>query len=138
MAQPSYHTSLLGFTTATFANANAVVSIIPILAGLNTIARPASGLSLLGFVAPPQPEAQKLIRSLLLMTGIRTATMGLTSLALWSVGEYRSMGIAMLVNTSIAVVDGFVSRWQTGGGEWGHWAAAPVSLVLGAGLLGWI
>lgn len=84
---------------------------------------------------PPEPKGQKLTCSLVRIYGVRQASMGLASLALWWAGEHRLMGVFMLVNTPIAIVDGFVSRWQTGGGEWGHWGFIPVGLVLTVGLL---
>lgn len=126
----------LGLTTTAFANATAVLNILPTFSGLYGVLRPASALSLLGFPIPTEPREQRLSYSLLRMYGVRQATMGLASLALWWNGEHRLMGVFMLVNTPVAVVDGFVSRWQTGGGEWGHWGFIPVGLVLAAGLLG--
>lgn len=126
----------LGLTTTAFANATAVLNILPILSGINAVLRPASALSLLGFPTPPEPKGQKLSDSLLRMYGVRQATMGLASLALWWAGEHRLMGVFMLVNSPVAIVDGLVSRWQIGGGEWGHWGFIPLGLVLTAGLLG--
>lgn len=125
----------LGLTTTAFANATAFLNILPISAGLYATLRPAGGLSLLGFPMPPEPKGQKLTCSLVRIYGVRQASMGLASLALWWAGEHRLMGVFMLVNTPIAIVDGFVSRWQTGGGEWGHWGFIPVGMVLTAGLL---
>lgn len=127
----------LGLTTTAFANATAVLNILPVFSGLNAILRPASALSVLGFpTPPPEPKGQKLSDSLVRMYGVRQATMGLASLALWWAGEHRLMGVFMLVNSPVAIVDGLVSRWLTGGGEWGHWGFIPVGLMLTAGLLG--
>lgn len=110
----------LGLSTTAFANATAVINIIPILAGLNAILRPTSALSMLGFVAPPeQAQTQKLCRSLLQMYGVRQVAMGLTGLTLWSFAEHRLMGAILFANMPIAIVDGWVVRRQTGGGEWG-------------------
>lgn len=129
-------TMSLGLTTTAFANATAVLNVLPVSAGIYAVLRPAAGLSLLGFPMPPEPSGQTLTCSLLRMYGVRQAGIGLTSLALWWAGEHRLMGVLMLVNTPIAIVDGFVSRWQTGGGEWGHWGFMPLGLLLTAGLLG--
>ncbi|KAL1858861.1 hypothetical protein Daus18300_009859 [Diaporthe australafricana] len=127
---------LLGLTTTAFANGTAVLNILPTLSGLYGVARPASALGVLGFPIPAgPPEAQKLSLSMTRMYGVRQATMGLASLALWWSGEHRLMGVLMLVNTPVAIVDGFVSRWQVGGGEWGHWGFIPLGLVLTIGLL---
>lgn len=127
---------ILGLTTTAFANAAAVLNILPVAAGINAVLRPASGLALLGFPPPPEPRAEKLSFSLTRMYGVRQAVLGLSGLALWWAGEHRLMGVLMLVNAPVAIVDGFVSRWQTGGGEWGHWGFIPLGLVLTAGLLG--
>lgn len=129
---------ILGLTTTAFANAAAVLNILPVVAGLNSVLRPASGLALLGFPLPPpeQRSGRLLSLSLTRMTGVRQTVLGLSVLALWWAGEHRLMGVIMLVNSPVAIVDGFVSRWQTGGGEWGHWGFIPLGLVLTAGLLG--
>lgn len=126
----------LGLTTTAFANATAVLNILPIFSGITAVLRPASALSLLGFPTPPEPKEAKLSYSVLQMYGVRQATMGLASLALWWAGEHRLMGVLMLVNTPVAIVDGLVSRWLTGGGEWGHWGFIPVGMALTVGLLG--
>ncbi|KAI3391089.1 hypothetical protein diail_7967 [Diaporthe ilicicola] len=110
----------LGLTTTAFANGTAVPNILPTLSGI---------------YGPPGPEAQKLSRSLVRMYGVRQATMGLVGVTLWWSGEHRLMGVLMLVNTPIAIVDGLVSRWQVGAGEWGHWGFIPVGLALTIGLL---
>ncbi|KAI0132715.1 hypothetical protein BJ170DRAFT_259307 [Xylariales sp. AK1849] len=121
-----------------FANAAFAVGLIPALLGINAILRPVSALSILRFSSPPQPEAQRLTRSLIQMYGARDLTIGLTTLAVWSTGDRRALGFIMLASIPLAVVDGLVSRWQVGGGEWAHWGVIPVGLVLGAGLLGWV
>lgn len=126
----------LGLTTTAFANATAVLNILPVSAGLYGMLYPAAGFSMLGFPMPPEPKGQKLSFALLRMYGVRQATMGLAHLALWWSGEHRLMGVLMLVNAPVAVVDGFVSRWLTGGGEWGHWGFIPFGMLLTAGLLG--
>lgn len=126
----------LGLTTTAFANATAALNILPTLSGIYGVLRPAGALSLLGFPVPQEPKEQKLSLSLLRMYAVRQATLGLTGLALWWAGEHRLMGVLMLVNAPVAIVDGFVSRWQTGGGEWGHWGFMPLGIVLTAGLLG--
>ena len=126
----------LGLTTTAFANTTAVLNILPISTGIYGVLRPGGALALLGFPIPPDPRDQKLASSLARIYAVRQATMGLTSLALWWAGQHRLMGVMMLVNTPVAVVDGFVSRWQTGGGEWGHWGFIPLGMVLAAGLLG--
>lgn len=126
----------LGLTATAFANATAILNILPTTSGIYGVLRPGGALALLGFPIPHEPKEQKLSLSLLRMYAVRQATMGLTSLALWWAGEHRLMGVLMLVNAPIAIVDGFVSRWQTGGGEWGHWGFMPLGMVLTAGLLG--
>ncbi|KAJ0120628.1 hypothetical protein J7T55_015358 [Diaporthe amygdali] len=126
----------LGLTTTAFANATAVLNLLPTLSGVVGVLRPASALAVLGFPTPSTPEAQRLSHSLVQMYGVRQATMGLASLALWAAGEHRLMGVLMLVNSPIAIVDGMVSRWLVGAGEWGHWGFIPIGMMLTAGLLG--
>ncbi|KAI7775515.1 hypothetical protein LA080_006758 [Diaporthe eres] len=127
---------ILGLTTTAFANSTAVLNVLPISSGVYGVLRPAGALSMLGFPTPPDAKDRKLAYSLARIYAVRQAAMGLTSLALWWAGEHRLMGIIMLVNTPIAIVDGLVSRWQTGGGEWGHWGFMPLAMVLTAGLVG--
>ncbi|KAK6198211.1 hypothetical protein LQW54_010488 [Pestalotiopsis sp. IQ-011] len=111
------------------------LGLVPTLVGINAILRPASALSLLGFSAPPQPESQKLSRSLLRMYGGRDIALGLMTLAVWARGDRRTLGYTMLASLPIALVDGFVSRDQIGGGEWGHWVFVGIGGALAAGCL---
>ncbi|KAI0125749.1 hypothetical protein BJ170DRAFT_446035 [Xylariales sp. AK1849] len=122
--------------THLFANASFFVALMPTFVGINAILRPASALSMLKFSAPPQPEGQKLARSLLQMHGARNLTKGLMMLGIWYSGDYTTLGYAMLAQMPVAIVDGFMSRSQIGGGEWGHWPFALVGLGLGLGCLG--
>lgn len=129
-------TMVLDLTTTAFANATAVLNILPIASGIHGVWHPADSLKLLGFPEPSNPKDRKLAHALTRTYAVRQACMGLTSLALWWAGDHRLMGALMLVNTPIAIVDGLVSRWLTGGGEWGHWGFMPLAMVLTAGLLG--
>jgi hypothetical protein len=70
--------------------------------------------------------------------GVRNLTMGLTTLGVWYSGDRRALGFALLAGFPNALIDGFVSRWQIGGGEWAHWAFVPLGLGLAAGVLGWL
>jgi len=126
----------LGLTTAAFANSAAVLNILPAFSGIYGVLRPGGALAMLGFPIPQEPKEQKLSLSLLRMYAVRQATIGITNLALWWAGEHRLMGVLMLANTPVAIIDGFVTLWQTGGGEWGHWGFMPLGMVLTAGLLG--
>ncbi|KAI1848198.1 hypothetical protein JX265_011756 [Neoarthrinium moseri] len=124
--------------TEYFATATFLTALAPTLLGINAILRPASALSLLKFPAPSQPEGQKITYSLMRIYGARTLTMGLTTLIVWARGDRTTLGYLMFAGIPVALVDGFVSRWQIGGGEWGHWGFIGVSLGLSAGLLGYI
>jgi hypothetical protein len=122
-----------------FANGTVGLSILPICLGINAILRPASALAIFNFPEPPQPEGRKLARSLMQLYGARNLSMGLATVAVWSAGaDPRSLGWMVLANVPVALMDGLVSRWQIGGGEWGHWFFVLVSFGLAGGLLGYI
>lgn len=64
--------------------------------------------------------------------------MSLTTITLWFVADQETLGYLMLAQGPIALIDGFISRWQVEGMEWGHWIAVPISVGLGTRLIGWI
>lgn len=119
------------------ANTVFALGLLPGLVGLNSLLRPGHALSLLGFPAPPEPEGQKLAHSLIRMSGVRTLTMSLTTIAVWCTADRRTLGYVLLSGIPVALIDGFISRWQIEGMEWGHWIFVPVSFGLGARLVGW-
>ncbi|KAK4935473.1 hypothetical protein LTR10_023489 [Elasticomyces elasticus] len=121
-----------------FANGACFLGLVPFALGINALLRPESALALLQFAAPPQPEAQKLTKSFIYMQGARNLAYGFTTLAIWYTGHREPLGYAAFAGMFIVLVDGFVARYQLGRGEWNHWAFAPVSVAVGAGLLGWI
>lgn len=71
------------------------------------------------------------------MYGGRDIALGLMTLAVWARGDRRTLGLTMLASLPIALVDGFVSRDQIGGGEWGHWVFVGIGAGLAAGMLEW-
>lgn len=132
-----------------FARGTLLVSLLPALVGINAVLRPSSALEMLGFrssfaglsTSSPSPtdEQDRLALALTQMYGARQLSLGLTTIAAFSVSDDPVvLGAIMLAGIPIAVIDGFVSKALTGKGQWGHWAAVPVSLVLGLGLFGWV
>ena len=91
---------------------------------------------MLQFPTPSDLEAQKLTHSLIYIYGARDLALGLAMLGVWYTGHRKALGWVVLAVLPVVIVDGFASRHQTGGGEWNHWAFAPVGLGLGVGLLG--
>lgn len=120
------------------ANAVLAFGLVPGIVGINTLIRPAHALSLLGFPSPPEPQGRKLAHSLVRMSAARNLTMTLTTLAVWLTADRVTLGWTLLASVPIAVIDGFISKAQVDGMEWGHWFAVPISLGLGAHLIGWI
>jgi hypothetical protein len=115
-----------------------LIGFVPMLLGVNAILRPEAGLRVMRYRAPNQPDAWRLTQSLMRMYGTRNIMMGLSILGNWYFDQRQALAIILLAVVQVSVVDGFVSRFQIGGNEWGHWRFAPAGLVLAAGLLEWI
>ncbi|KAM0715038.1 hypothetical protein Q7P37_009503 [Cladosporium fusiforme] len=130
-------TSILSPTSQVLPNTAAIIGLVPTLLGINFIFRPRSALDLLLFPTPKDPEAQKLVDNLLRIYGARDIAIGLPTLIAWYFGHRKILGWLMIVGIITTGVDGWVSRLQIGGGEWRHWAFAPLGFGLGGGMLGW-
>ncbi|CAH0045066.1 unnamed protein product [Clonostachys solani] len=120
------------------ANTVLAIGLVPGLVGINALLRPGHALSLMGFPSPPEAGGRKLSHSLVQMMASRNISMSLTTITLWFVADQETLGYLMLAQAPIALIDGFISRWQVEGMEWGHWIAVPISVGLGARLVGWI
>lgn len=104
--------------------------------GLNASFRPQAHLKNLGFPLHTDITAQKLNHALMRIWGIRNITVGLLISAIWTRGDEKLMGLALLIATGMPITDGFLSRMLIGGGEGQHWMFPPLLMVMGAGLLG--
>ncbi|ETI24562.1 hypothetical protein G647_03931 [Cladophialophora carrionii CBS 160.54] len=77
------------------------------------------------------PEG-RLAESLMMLYGSRTLVLGvgLLSTSFW--GSHRACTALVWSATGVALVDGFVSKRQIGGGEWNHWGFIPFGVVVGS------
>ncbi|KAK5171456.1 uncharacterized protein LTR77_004601 [Saxophila tyrrhenica] len=134
---------------AYYAHAAAVFALAPLTIGVLATLNPKLGLSLLNFPLPgptASPKDQATIYGLIRFFGIRDVVIGASSLCVWFFGGARegerkgcrALGGMMLMGVALVGVDGLASREVIGGGEWNHWALAPVGVGLGAGLMGWV
>jgi hypothetical protein len=69
--------------------------------------------------------------------GARNLVVTFLLLLIWSTRNHKLMALSLLGGMEMALVDGLVSKWQIGGGEWNHWSFLPVLGGLVAGLFGW-
>ncbi|KAL7422638.1 hypothetical protein Q5752_001929 [Cryptotrichosporon argae] len=117
----------------------------------NAVVFPSPALSALGLTSPPSlrsassavhPAAQStgsdaaFVRDLAHLYAARDAALGVVILAASYYKDVRTLGWTMLAGAGVAAVDGWVNGRRVKGGEWKHWAIAPVGLGLGAALLG--
>ncbi|KAF4954277.1 hypothetical protein FSARC_12187 [Fusarium sarcochroum] len=105
--------------------------------GLNATLRPDAHLKSLEFPVPTEPLAKKFSYALMRIWGIRNITVGLLISFIWTGGDERLMGKALVTAMGMPITDGFVSRHLIGGGELQHWLFPPVLMVMSAGLFGW-
>ncbi|KAJ9602198.1 hypothetical protein H2200_013318 [Cladophialophora chaetospira] len=77
------------------------------------------------------PEG-KLAESLMMLYGSRTLVMGagLLSTSYW--GSHKACTALVWCVTFVAVMDGFISKRQIGGGEWNHWGFVPFGVAVGS------
>ena len=106
--------------------------------GLTLYCTPNLPLAMLQFPMPSAIEAQKLMYSLIYLYGARDLALGVAMLGVWYTGHRKALGWVTLAGSSLAIFDGFVSRYQIGRGEWNHWSILPPCVGLAAGLLDWI
>ncbi|GFZ50537.1 hypothetical protein JCM24511_08294 [Saitozyma sp. JCM 24511] len=116
--------------------ASGAVSCLPIALGINALIRPSSPLELLGWPIPTDPYGKKLALNLMRVYGGRNIALGLSMAIPAYFGHRKALGWMVLGSSVVAIVDGFVSRDVIGGGEWGHWGILPITMALGAALVG--
>ncbi|EXJ60593.1 hypothetical protein A1O7_04746 [Cladophialophora yegresii CBS 114405] len=75
------------------------------------------------------PEG-RLAESLMMLYGSRTLALGagLLSTSFW--GSHRACTALVWSATFVALMDGFVSKRQIGGGEWNHWGFVPFGAIV--------
>lgn len=137
---PTYHPYL--------ANTAALVACVPTAVGIIGLRNPSAILGI--FESAPlsstaTAQDHKLLDGFIRLFAARDIAVGVTTLAIWYHGcrggkreGYATLGTAMLVAAGLVVMDGLVSRWVNGRGEWKHWGFAPVSLGIAGALLGYI
>ncbi|KAI9147315.1 hypothetical protein HJFPF1_12334 [Paramyrothecium foliicola] len=111
-------------------------SVLPSLFGLNAFLRPEATMAQVNFLVPTHPEARKLATSLMRFFGIRNVCTGLLMLLIYFTGDDVQLGRALSICIINATTDGFICKWQTGGGEWAHWGFVPILATLSGSLVG--
>ena len=123
-----------------FANAAAIVAILPCFLGFRVLLQPAWGFSNFSFPKPSTQKDEAVAYGLMRVIAARNLAVGLITLAIWYAGSgsYQALAVAKLGECLMVTVDGWVSLQVNGGGTLVHWAFIPVSLGTGLPLLGWI
>ena len=112
--------------------------------GINALLKPRSALSMWGFPHPgaiassevdsPSTKAivdtpeGRLAESLMMLYGSRTLVMGVGLLSTSYWGSHRSCTAMVWGCTFVALMDGFVSLRQLGGGQFSHWGFVSFDL----------
>lgn len=112
------------------------LSALPALFGLNACFRPEATMASVNFPVPTNPEARKLATSLMRFFGIRNICCGLLLLLIYFTGDDIQLGRGLMIVIVNATMDGFICKWQTGGGQWAHWGLIPILAALSGTLMG--
>lgn len=123
--------------SASLANTAAVGALFSLALGIVGTLSPGSAFKLFDFTPPSQGEDRKLATNLFLFWGSRDLYMGVTTLAAYLVGEYKSLGYMYLAAAGVAFTDVVQSRRQLDKIVWKHGVAVPIAIVIGGALLGW-
>lgn len=119
-------------------NAAGVLGHLLVVGGSAAVFSPRSVIGAFGLDAPSTPESQNLIDLLVPLYGFRELSLGLSMVAVWRYGNIKTLGWTTMAVVVTALGDGWVARKQRKGLEWVHWGLTPISLGLGAGLLGYL
>jgi Domain of unknown function (DUF4267) len=131
--------SYLSSQSPILANAAAIFAVFPGLVGIVGLLAPRPFLAAhFGFELPSSPKDQKLTDSLVRLCSVRDLFLGGASLAAWYNEDTKTLGAIMLLRAGVVFTDGAVNKHQAGRGEWMHWPFVPMTLSVGAGLLGWL
>ncbi|KAH8779757.1 hypothetical protein F5883DRAFT_540537 [Diaporthe sp. PMI_573] len=89
---------------------------------------------------PEQKQQRKAFLALARIYGSRNFVLGLLVMAIRMSGDRRLMGWSMLLGCLEPLGDGLIqfSLTRTGASVMKHWVFVPVTLGVGAGLLGWL
>jgi hypothetical protein len=131
-------------------NTGALISLLAIGSGAHALISPRSGLETFGVTPPSDLRSQRLTDNLTRTFAVRKLSLGLLQLAIWWYGRGASLpgersawrtalGLCFLSQLGVPILDGWVVKAETGNPAGGlvHWVFAPVSFLLGGGMLGW-
>ncbi|KAH7317003.1 hypothetical protein B0I35DRAFT_434383 [Stachybotrys elegans] len=113
-----------------------VLPLITGVIGIRLLQDPAATLAAVQFPVPAEPGARKLAGSLARFHGTRNIAACYLLLLNWYRGDETQMGLGLLALAWMSGMDGVISIWQIGGGQWNHWTLLPVVIGVSAGLLG--
>jgi len=130
--------------------ASAASGIFAMGLGVNALLNPRGALAMWGFPhpgarpSPTKPSTKeildtpegKLAESLMMLYGSRTVVLGVALLTTTYWGSRKTLIVMVCSGTFVAIMDGFVSLRQIGGGQWNHWGFVPVGATLAALLAG--
>ena len=85
---------------------------------------------------PVSEQDKKLVDNLMRIYGVRNVGVGLAIGITAYLGDVWSLAWIIISCSTMAIVDGIVSKDQIGRGEWIHWGFFIVSIGLGSALLG--
>ncbi|KAH7024801.1 uncharacterized protein B0I36DRAFT_164472 [Microdochium trichocladiopsis] len=141
---------------ATFRQLSLLTAAAPLALGLNAVLRPNAALEVLGYKVPPTSPSpaksekgsgvmatpQLAARHMTQLYGARNllfATLTiLVALSPRDNGDNTLLAKFWVANSTLAFVDGLISRARLGAGEqWFHWGFIPLGLGLSLGLLGY-
>lgn len=113
-----------------------VMSVFPGIFGFNALFNPEKMMASAQFPVPKEPEGRKMALSLMRFFGTRNIGISYLLLLNWMRGDEKQIGLGLFTGLWMSFMDGLISRWQIGGGEWNHWSFIPVLLGIAGGLLG--
>lgn len=136
-------------TSALLPNATVALGAILCFTGLGTFCNPRvfvfdnwgmSGVpsSIDADRSPGHRQQRKAFLALARIYGSRNVMLGLLVMAIRLSGDRRLMGWSMLLGCLEPLGDGLIQLSLTGAGVMKHWVFVPVTLGVGAGLLGWL
>jgi hypothetical protein len=88
--------------------------------------------------SPERQQQRKAFMALARIYGLRNLVLGLLTVAIRLSGDRRLMGWSMLLGGLEPLGDGMIQYSLNRTGFMKHWVFVPVSVAVGAGLLGWV
>lgn len=121
------------------------LSLLAIAAGATSLINPRVGLEAFGFRPIADRDGMVLAEAAMQVYGVRNMGMGIANLIIWwaqhtSTGSTKHtlrglMGALLLSGAATPIVDGYAAHRQGRTNPWNHWAFAPITILLGAGLI---